>query len=225
LSVPVSRETDAPPPELIARLFPDDKAIRRYVDLLTSAGVERGLVGPREAGRIWTRHVLNCAVVESAIPARATVVDVGSGAGLPGLVLAIARPDLTVTLVEPLLRRATFLAEVVADLALPRVVIVRARAEDLPVDVRYDIATARAVAPLRRLVPWTLPLCRVGGELIALKGSSAREEIADAQPVIAKCGGADVRVETVGDGLVDPAPTIVRIRSTGHGSPHREGRH
>jgi 16S rRNA (guanine527-N7)-methyltransferase len=222
--VAVSRETDTPSAALVAQLFPDDKAIHRYVDILTTAGVDRGLLGPREAGRVWTRHVLNCAVVESALPHAATVVDIGSGAGLPGIVLALARPDLEVTLVEPLLRRSTFLDEVVDALGLRRVEVVRARAEDLAGDRAFDAATARAVAPLRHLVPWALPLCRSGGELVALKGSTAATELADAAEVIARFGGTNARIETVGVGLVEPPAVVVRIQSSGQGPRNRKGR-
>jgi 16S rRNA (guanine527-N7)-methyltransferase len=222
--VGVSRETDTPPAALVASLFPDDKAIHRYVDLLTTAGVDRGLLGPREASRIWSRHVLNCAVVEAALPHDASVVDIGSGAGLPGIVLALARPDLTVTLVEPLLRRATFLTEVVDALGLGQVEVVRARAEDLAGERAFDVATARAVAPLRRLVPWALPLCRSGGELIAMKGSAAATELTEAADVIAKYGGRNARIDTIGAGLVERPALVVRIQSTGHMSRSRKGR-
>jgi 16S rRNA (guanine527-N7)-methyltransferase len=223
--VAVSRETDAPPSEaVLARLFPDDKGIHRFVDLLTSAGVERGLVGPREASRIWSRHVLNCAVVQAVLPSGASVVDVGSGAGLPGVVLALARPDLAVTLLEPLLRRATFLTEVVGELGLQRVEVVRARAEELAGRTSFDVATARAVAPLSRLVPWCLPLCRPGGELVAMKGSGVAEELAAAQQAITRHGGADARIESIGVGVVEPPTTVVRIKSTRQALPSGKGR-
>jgi 16S rRNA (guanine527-N7)-methyltransferase len=222
--VAVSRETDAPSPEVLSRLFADDKGIHRFVDLLTSAGVERGLIGPRESQRIWGRHVLNCAVVQSVLPRGAEVVDIGSGAGLPGVVLALARPDLAVTLLEPLLRRATFLTEVVDDLGLDRVEVVRARAEDIAGSRSFDVATARAVAPLDRLVSWAIPLCRQGGELVAMKGSNAAEELAAAQVMIARNGGVNARIETVGVGLVEPPTTLVRIQSTGQVSPSGKGR-
>jgi 16S rRNA (guanine527-N7)-methyltransferase len=209
---------------VLARLFPGDKGIHRFVDLLTSAGVERGLIGPRETQRIWGRHILNCAVVQSVLPRGADVVDLGSGAGLPGLVLALARPDLSVTLLEPLLRRATFLTEVVDQLALDRVEVVRARAENLAGSRSFDVVTARAVAPLGRLVSWSMPLCRAGGELVAMKGSNAAEELAAAEAVIARSGGVHARIETVGAGLVEPPTTLVRIQSTGQVSPSGKGR-
>lgn len=151
----------------------------RYAGWLADAGVVRGLIGPREVPRLWERHLLNCAVVADAIPDGASVADIGSGAGLPGLVLAIRRPDLQVTLVEPLLRRTTFLDEVVADLALDRVEVVRGRAEELHGDRVFDVVTSRAVAPLEKLLGWCLPLCGPAGVVLAMKGSSAAEEVAE----------------------------------------------
>jgi 16S rRNA (guanine527-N7)-methyltransferase len=222
--VTVSRETEQPPRDVIRALFGDDKQIYHFVDLLTSAGVERGLIGPREAERVWTRHVLNCAVVEAVLPAESAVIDIGSGAGLPGIVLALARPDLTVTLLEPLLRRARFLEEAVAALGLERVKVIRARAEDVVDDRSFDVVTARAVAPLRRLVPWALPLCRQGGELVAMKGSDAATELAEAADLIAALGGSNARIEVVGRGLVEPPTTLVRIQSSGQVARSGKGR-
>jgi 16S rRNA (guanine527-N7)-methyltransferase len=150
----------------------------RYADWLAEAGVVRGLIGPREVPRLWERHLLNCAVVADAIPQGASVADVGSGAGLPGVVLAVRRPDLRVTLIEPLLRRTTFLQEVVDDLGLDQVEVVRGRAEELHGTRRFDVVTSRAVAPLERLLAWCLPLCAPGGAVLAMKGASASEELA-----------------------------------------------
>ena len=178
--------------------------VERYVDLLTSAGVERGLIGPREAPRLWERHILNCAVVLPRVPWDATVADVGAGAGLPGIVWAIARPDLDVTLIEPLLRRTVFLEEVVAELGLERVTVLRARAED--VRETFDVVTARAVAPLEKLAGWCLPLVRRGGVLLALKGQRAEEEVASSQVSLRKMGATDIVVSSYGDLLV---PTTV----------------
>ena len=173
-------------------MFGDRLALaERYVELLTGPGVARGLLGPREAGRIWSRHLLNCAVVAELFPASVRVVDVGSGAGLPGLAVAIARPDLRVDLVEPLQRRAEFLTEALETLAMTgRVRVVRGRAEEPAVVAavgRADWVTARAVAPLDRLVRWCLPLAGVGGRLALIKGSSADEEAA--QRTGRRCGG------------------------------------
>jgi 16S rRNA (guanine527-N7)-methyltransferase len=200
--VPVSRET---PPSSAAGVFADRLPLaERYVDLLTSAGVERGLIGPREVPRIWERHVLNCAVVVPRVPQGATVADVGSGAGLPGLVWAIARPDLHVTLIEPLRRRTTFLEEAVEALGLDQVTVVRARAED--VRETFDVVTARAVAPLEKLAGWCLPLVRPGGVLLALKGKTAEEEVASSRVSLHKMGATDIVVSSHGDLLV---PTTV----------------
>lgn len=165
-----------------------------YADLLADAAVERGLLGPREVERIWERHLLNCAAVSMAVPEGAAVTDVGSGAGLPGIPLALARADVTVTLVEPLLRRATFLAEAVDLLDLTSIDVVRSRAEDLaPRSV--DVVVARAVAPLGKLARSTLPLLRPGGRLVAMKGRAAEQELAEASTILRRLGARsfDVR--------------------------------
>ena len=179
----------------------------QYVDLLISAGVERGLIGPREVPRIWERHILNCAVVVNRVPQGATVADVGSGAGLPGLVWAIARPDLHVTLIEPLLRRTVFLEEAVDALELDRVTVLRARAED--VDDQFDVVTARAVAPLEKLARWCLPLVRPGGVLLALKGRTAEEEVASSRVSLHKMGATDIVVSSHGD--LQVPTTVVEV--------------
>jgi len=169
-----------------------------YARLLTGPGVERGLVGPREPERIWDRHLLNCAALAPLLPDDARVVDVGSGAGLPGLALAIRRPDLYVDLVESLRRRTDFLAEVVGELGLSdRVRVVRGRVEDPAVIDAVgsaDWVTARAVAPLDRLVAWCLPLLRPGGSLLALKGARAAEELAEHAGAVRRRGGVHGRV-------------------------------
>lgn len=189
----------------------------RYADLLATAGVERGLIGPREVPRIWDRHLLNCAVVTELVPDEATVIDVGSGAGLPGLVWAIARPDITVTCLEPLQRRAVFLEEAVTQLGLTgRVDVVRGRAEDIvrgrgPVtSLRARVVTARAVAPLERLAGWTVPLLIPGGVLLALKGQSATEEVQEAASILERLGIDHVDVVVSGQGVVNPPTTVVR---------------
>ncbi len=178
-----------------------------YVDLLASAGVERGLIGPREVPRLWERHVLNCVVVVPRVPMGASVADVGSGAGLPGLVWAIARPDLTVTLIEPLLRRTVFLEEAVETLGLAHVRVLRSRAED--VDERFDVVTARAVAPLEKLATWCLPLVRPGGVLLALKGRTAEEEVASSRVSLHKMGATDIVVSSHGD--LQVPTTVVEV--------------
>lgn len=154
------------------------EAIRQYVDILASRGIDWGLVGPREGDRLWERHILNSIAGVSLIPKGATVVDVGSGAGLPGVPLAILRPDLTVTLLESLLRRANFLEQAVDELGLEdRVRVVRARAEEHR--GRYAVVTSRAVAPLPRLVGWCAPLMARAGKILALKGSTAAVELSE----------------------------------------------
>ena len=187
-----------------------DRAVR-YAELLATDGVLRGLIGPREAARVWDRHLLNCAVVGEVVPAGASVCDVGSGAGLPGVPLALARSDLRVELVEPMERRASFLRDVVAELALENVTVSRGRGEDASRD-RYDVVTARALAPLLRLVPMCLPLVRVGGLLVAMKGSGALAELTDASMIVAAAGGGRAELVTVGVGVVDPPATLVLIR-------------
>ena len=156
-----------------------------YADLLATDGVIRGLIGPREVTRLWERHLLNCATLADLIPAGADVCDLGSGAGLPGIVLGILRTDVRVTLVEPLLRRTSFLDAAVLALELDRVEVVRGRAESLHGRRTFDVVTARALAPLSRLVPWAMPLVAPGGELLALKGRSAAQEVGDAAKVLA----------------------------------------
>ena len=179
----------------------------RFVDILTIEGVKRGLIGPREVPRLWERHILNCAVVLPRVPVEANVADVGSGAGLPGLVWAIARPDLSVTLIEPLLRRTTFLDEAVESLGLARVRVVRARAED--VEETFDVVTARAVAPLEKLATWCLPLVRPGGVLLALKGRTAEEEVSSSRVALHKMGATDIVVSSHGD--LQVPTTVVEV--------------
>jgi 16S rRNA (guanine527-N7)-methyltransferase len=219
--VSVSRET-APDPTVVEALFPQrDKLIHRYVDLLATDGVTRGLIGPRELPRLWSRHIVNCAVARDLLPHEARVADVGSGAGLPGVVLALSRPDVELTLIEPLLRRVTFLREVVAELGLDNVTVLRTRAEDLSGEPGFDVVTARAVAPLITLVRWTLPLCVAGGEVIAYKGSSAATELDAAAAVVAAYGGHDARIEHLDPGHGLERTTVVRIRSSGRSRPSR----
>ena len=179
--------------------------------------MERGLIGPREVPRLWDRHLLNCAVVVPLIPVGADVIDVGSGAGLPGIVWAITRSDLHVICLEPLQRRATFLQETVDDLGIrDRVDVVRARAEDIvrgrgPVtSLRAEVVTARAVAPLERLAGWTVPLVKPGGQLLALKGRSAAEEVEASHSALERLGIVAVDIVECGEGIVDPATTVVR---------------
>lgn len=185
----------------------------RYAALLAGDGTERGLMGPREVPRLWERHLLNCAALTDGIPLESRVCDVGSGAGLPGLVLAIRRPDLRVTLVEPLLRRVTFLREAVEVLALPSVEVARARAEELHGKRTFDIVTSRAVAPLPKLLRWSLPLVGPGGEVLAMKGSSAATELQDAAAEIRSLHGSDPEVVHFGSGWLSVPTTAVRVRA------------
>jgi 16S rRNA (guanine527-N7)-methyltransferase len=183
----------------------------RYVDHLATSGMERGLLGPREVPRLWSRHVLNCAVVAELIAEGASVADVGSGAGLPGLTLALARPDLRLTLIEPLERRVIWLNEVVEDLGLDNVTVLRMRAEQAVGKVRAGVVTARAVSALKTLAGLTIPLLEGHGEVLAIKGRSAAEEIEKAAKIIRKLGGSGTSVLTVGEGLLEEPTTVVRI--------------
>ncbi|MGD9427904.1 16S rRNA (guanine(527)-N(7))-methyltransferase RsmG [Arthrobacter russicus] len=185
----------------------------RYVAHLAGSGIERGLIGPREVPRLWDRHVLNCAVVAELMAEGAAVADVGSGAGLPGLCLALARPDLRLTLIEPLERRVIWLAEIVADLGLSdQVTILRMRAEQAVDSVDCDVVTARAVSALDKLAGLTIPLLHGSGEVLAIKGRSAEAEIAKAAKAIRKLGGVDTSVLVVGAEVLEEPTTVVRIR-------------
>jgi len=259
--VPLPPELAGPARALFGERFP---VVAAYAELLAGPGVVRGLIGPRETPRIWDRHLLNCAAVAELIPTGASVLDVGSGAGLPGVVLAIARPDLSVLLVEPLARRAVFLAEAVAVLGLgDSVTVLRARAEELAASWRpgvrgsgrrtptgdrtdgsarggsqagpgtddstdevlpYDldtlpaelsapaqIVTARAVAPLDRLAGWCLPLTAPGGRVLALKGATAEDEVAQHASAVRRLGGSPPEVRLCGVGVVEPPTTVVEI--------------
>jgi 16S rRNA (guanine527-N7)-methyltransferase len=186
----------------------------RFAALLAEEGVVRGLIGPRETPRLWERHLLNCAVLGEAVPDGVTVCDIGSGAGLPGLVLAIARPDLDVCLVEPLLRRTTFLEEAVATLGLTRVEVVRGRAEELRGRRSFAVVTSRAVAPLPKLARWSLPLVQPGGLWLAMKGASAEAELAEAAPVLRKLGAGAAVVRRLGIGRIDPPTTVIHVEAT-----------
>jgi 16S rRNA (guanine527-N7)-methyltransferase len=183
-----------------------------YARLLITDGITRGLVGPREAARIWDRHLLNCAALAELIPSEAAVTDVGSGAGLPGVVLAIARPDLKVTLVEPMARRAAFLTEVVAMLDLATTKVVRSRAEEcVGVLSPADVVVARALAPLDRLAGWCLPLVMVGERVLALKGASASGEVVAHREAVRRLGGGTITVHECGSGVLESPAVVVGI--------------
>jgi 16S rRNA (guanine527-N7)-methyltransferase len=203
---------------------------REYAEILAGAGVERGLLGPREVPRLWERHLLNSAAIGEAFDAGERVADIGSGAGLPGIPLALARPDLRVTLIEPMLRRSDFLTEVVAVLGLD-IEVVRGRAEDAVVRQRvgeWDAVTSRAVAPLDKLARWSLPLLASGGRMVALKGERAEEEIAQHRRVLASVGAVDVRVMKCGANYLTPPATVVVARrgsqKPASGRPESTGR-
>ena len=189
------------PPEARDRFGAATPLAERYAGWLAGPGVERGLLGPREVDRIWPRHMLNCAVLEPYLPAGGSTCDLGSGAGLPGLVLALLRPAQPIVLLEPLLRRATFLEEVLVDLDLPAVTVVRARAEEYGRQhPEHATVVARAVAPLDRLVGWAWPLLRPGGVLVAQKGATAADELAAAADTLDSHGAVDREILTLDEG-------------------------
>ncbi|MEU6735514.1 16S rRNA (guanine(527)-N(7))-methyltransferase RsmG [Streptomyces physcomitrii] len=211
----MTEEAELPPaPEQARKIFGEryQDAVR-YAELLAETGVQRGLIGPREVPRLWERHLMNCAVLSEVVPEGVTVCDVGSGAGLPGIPLALVRPDLKITLLEPLLRRTNFLSEVVELLGLDHVTVVRGRAEEVLGQLTpVHVVTARAVAPLDRLAAWGVPLLRPYGEMLALKGDAAHEEVKAAGAALSKLGAQDVSIVQVGEGLVDPLSTVVRVQ-------------
>ena len=186
----------------------------RYAELLAGPGVERGLLGPREVDRIWERHLLNSAAVAELLDEGERVIDIGSGAGLPGIPLALARPDLEIVLLEPLLRRSEFLSQVVDQLGLA-VEVVRGRAEELWVRHQFgerDAAVSRAVASLDKLAKWSMPLLRPGGRMLAIKGERGREEVEQYRRVMAASGAVDARVVTCGATYLRPPATVVIAR-------------
>lgn len=214
-------------PAAAAEVFGDRIGLaEQYAAFLATAGVERGLIGPREVDRMWERHILNSAAVGELIESGARVVDIGSGAGLPGLPLAIARPDLTVILVEPMLRRTEFLAEVVGALGLP-VTVVRGRAEEPSVRDEAgeaDVVVSRAVADLTKLARWSLPLLRPGGRMLALKGERAMAEVAEASATLTRLGAAEVQVMKCETRYLAPPTTVVAAVRGGKPVAPRRGR-
>lgn len=212
------RELPVPPAVVSERLGQFEEILTRYAGWLVGAGTVRGLMGPRETDRIWDRHLLNCAVVGELLPQDCRVVDIGSGAGLPGIAIACLRPDVQVDLVESLLRRTDFLSEVIDDLGLnDRVRVVRGRAEDTQVVDTVgssEFVTARAVAPLDKLVRWSFPLLRAGGSLLAMKGSSAEDEIAEHRGALRRMRAEVVGIRDCGSGIVEPLTRVVEVRRT-----------
>ena len=202
-----SLETEPP---AAAVLFGDQLDVARaFTGNLAAQGEERGLIGPLELPRLWSRHILNCAIVAPLL--RPGVVgDIGSGAGLPGLVLAIARPDVSFVLVEPMERRIAWLNEQVDELGLSNVSVVRARAEEAKLSAPLDQVTARAVSAFRKLLPLTAPLLRDGGELVLMKGAGAQAEVDAAAKEMRKYKVHDVVVETLGDGVLDEVTRVIR---------------
>jgi 16S rRNA (guanine527-N7)-methyltransferase len=186
----------------------------QYAALLTGVGVERGIVGPAEAARIWDRHVLNCGVIARLIPVECSLVDLGSGAGLPGIVLAMLRPESRVTLLEPMARRAAFLQECVTALSLANAEIVRGRAEEFAGRLAADVVTSRAVAPLEKLAGLSVGVARPGGRVLAMKGSSAAAELTRARPVLARLGIGDARVVTVASATGAITATLVTFTAS-----------
>ncbi|HZC52569.1 MAG TPA: 16S rRNA (guanine(527)-N(7))-methyltransferase RsmG [Mycobacterium sp.] len=217
-----------PAPAVAEQIFGERLPMaQRYAELLATDGVERGLIGPHEAARIWDRHLLNCAVLGELVPLESRIVDVGSGAGLPGMALACRRPDLQVDLVESLTRRVTFLRDTAATLGLAEQVrVVHGRAEDR--EVRGSVGgagwvTARAVAPLERLVGWCLPVLKPGGKLLAMKGAQAEAEMQAHRAAIGRLGGDEVSIMTCGNGIVDPPVNVVVVRRGLRRAPSAKG--
>jgi 16S rRNA (guanine527-N7)-methyltransferase len=207
-------QVSAAPPAAAALFGSRLDQAQRYAQFLAGAGVERGLLGPREMDRLWDRHILNSAAMAELFDADERVADIGSGAGLPGIPLALARPDLRLTLIEPLLRRSEFLREVVDDLGL-EITIVRGRAEDRSVRQQVgemDAVVSRAVASLDKLTKWSVPLLRRDGRMVAMKGERAEEEIREHRRVMASLGAVDVRVMRCGADYLDPPATAVVAR-------------
>lgn len=197
----------------------------RYAGLLAGPGVERGLIGPAESARLWDRHLINCAVVAELIPQPSSVIDLGSGAGLPGLVLAMLLPEARVTLLEPMARRVTFLTECIGELGLSNVAVHRGRAEDVAGRLAADVVTARAVAPLGRLAGLALALTRPGGLVLAIKGASAEQELAQARPALRQLGATSIEIVRAGAGRVDEPATVVRFTAGPAGRKGRQRAH
>lgn len=213
---PEYRAEDYPTPPTAVEIFGDRlPRAEAYHQSLATDGMTRGFIGPRELPRLWDRHILNCAVISEAMPHGCTVADIGSGAGLPGIPLAIARPDLRMWLIEPLLKRSVYLQALTEELDLRNVQVIRGRAEEKAVRsavAPVDVVTSRAVAPLGKLTRWSLPLARRGGAMIAMKGSSVGEEIERDAKEIRSAGGLKPEILQVGERLLDQPTTLVRIR-------------
>lgn len=217
----VERAIVAPPaPGWVESRWPHaSEPLAQFAQRLATTGVERGLIGPREVHRVWDRHLLNCAVAADVARPEASVLDLGSGAGLPGLVWALVRPDLDLTLVEPLHRRAGFLVEVVAELGLgSRVQVLRGRAEELAGSITADVVTSRAVAPWARLAGWSLPLVAPAGMVAALKGASASEELDRSADDLRRAGAGHAEVLIFGADVLEHPTRVVVIRRRDEGN-------
>lgn len=229
LRVPQDDALEAEPPEAVQVFGGRLDVVRRFTADLAEHGERLGLIGPLEPARLWSRHVLNSGLLSPFVPQGATVADVGSGAGLPGLVLAAARPDLRVVLIEPMERRAAWLAEERDRLALSNVVVERSRAEDARRG-RFDVVTARAVGGLSALLPLVAPLARPGGRLALLKGASVEAELAKAAAAVRRLRLEDVRIEIAGRGmasletrvLLATVPRAAPVRGTPHAASPSE---
>jgi 16S rRNA (guanine527-N7)-methyltransferase len=217
-------ELPAAPPAAAAVFGDRLDVATEFARILSDTGVSHGLIGPREVERLWDRHVLNCAVAQEAFPAGASIIDVGSGAGLPGLALAVVRPDLHLHLVEPMLRRTTWLASTVAELGLVNCEIHRGRAEEFHGRLSAPYATARAVARIDKLARWTFPLLEPGGTLVALKGQRAAEELEEERDRLTRMGMVDAAIRTYGASLLE-VPTVTLELRVDTGQRHsRHGR-
>ncbi len=210
------KHVDVPaPPPAAAKLFGDGLELAlRYAQILAGAGVERGLIGPREADRLWDRHLLNSVALTELLDPGDQIADIGSGAGLPGIPLAVARPDLRVTLIEPLLRRSDFLREVIDDLDMD-ITVVRGRAEEQTVRQQVgemDAVVSRAVASLDKLTKWSMPLLRPGGRMLAMKGERGEDELREHRRGMESVGAVDARVVTCGGDYLNPPATVVTAR-------------
>lgn len=210
------KHVDVPaPPPAAAKLFGDGlgRAVR-YAQILAGAGVERGLIGPRERARLWDRHLLNSVALSELLDPGDQIADIGSGAGLPGIPLAVARPDLRVTLIEPLLRRSDFLREVIDDLDVG-ITVVRGRAEEQTVRHQVgemDAVVSRAVASLDKLTKWSMPLLRPGGRMLAMKGERGEDELREHRRGMESAGAVDARVVTCGGDYLNPPAIVVTAR-------------
>ncbi len=218
------RDVSAPPPAAAA-LFGDGWGrAHRYAQILAGAGVERGLIGPREADRLWERHLLNSVALAELLDPDDQIADIGSGAGLPGIPLALARPDLRVTLIEPLLRRSEFLREVIDELEVD-ITVVRGRAEEQTVRQRVgetDAVVSRAVAALDKLTKWSMPLLRPGGRMLAIKGERAGDEVREYRRVMERLGAVDAKVVMCGEDYLNPPATVVVARRGEPQQVHRQ---